>query len=56
MQKFPEVTEVMAGTDAEAVVELLLVLMNTCGDHRLGKHQKKRHLELITVTFLASSS
>ena len=34
----------------------LLVLMNICGDHWLGKHQKKQLLKLIAATFLASSS
>ena len=46
----------MAGTDAEVIVDLLVRSSEHCVDHRLGKHQNKRQLELITVTFLACSS
>ena len=33
----------------------LLVLINTCGDHQLGKHKKKQPLELISDLLGGSS-
>ena len=55
--ELPEAAEVKwRGQMLRSLWTFLLVLVNTCGDHRLGKHQKKRHLELIAVTFLARSS
>ena len=45
----------MAGTDAEIVVDLLVGSNEHCGGYRLGKHQKKRHLELIAVSLAISS-